>query len=48
MGESSYVVGIESFHDRSQGILRLSQKAYIERILVNFRMDKCSIGIVPI
>jgi len=29
MGEASYVIGIEIFHDRSQGLLGLSQKAYI-------------------
>ena len=28
MGEASYVIGIEIFRDRSQGILGLSQKAY--------------------
>ena len=31
MGEASYVIGIEIFRDRSQGILGLSQKAYINR-----------------
>ncbi|GAB2283653.1 hypothetical protein Dimus_039614 [Dionaea muscipula] len=48
MGEASYVLGIEIFRDRSQGLLGLSQKAYIERILERFNMDKCSAGIAPI
>ena len=29
MGEASYVIGIEIFRDKSQGLLRLSQKTYI-------------------
>jgi len=48
MGEASYVIGIEIFRDRTQGLLGLSQKAYIERILKNFSMDKCSTGIILI
>ena len=31
MGEASYVTGIEIIRDRSQGLLRLSQKAYINK-----------------
>ena len=48
MGEASYVLGIEIFWDRSQGLLGLSQKAYIQRILERFNMQNCSAGIVPI
>ena len=33
MGEASYVIGIEIFHDRSQGLLGLSQKACINKVL---------------
>lgn len=40
--------GIEIFRYRSQGLLGLSQKAYINKILVRFRMNKCSTSIVPI
>ena len=32
MNEASYVIGIEIFRDRSQGLLGLSQKAYINRV----------------
>ena len=42
MGEAYYVIGIEIFRDRSQGLLGLSQNAYINKVLERFRMDKCS------
>ena len=48
MGEATYVIGIEIFHDRSQGLLGLSQKTYINKILERFNMEKCSAGVVPI
>jgi hypothetical protein len=44
MGEASYVIGIEIFRDQSRRLLGLSQKAYIERVLERFGMDKCSAG----
>jgi len=48
MGGAYYVIVIEIFHDRSQGLLGLSQKAYINKVLKRFRMDKCSTSPVPI
>lgn len=48
MGKENYVIWIEIFRDRSQGLLGLSQKAYINKILERFNMDKCSLGVVPI
>nr|XP_016507185.1 PREDICTED: uncharacterized protein LOC107824890 [Nicotiana tabacum] len=48
MGEASYVIGIEIFRDRSQGLLGLSRKDYIERILERFNMNNYFAGIVPI
>jgi len=48
MSEASYVIGIDIFCDRSQGLLGLSQKSYINKVLERFGMDKCSAGIVPI
>lgn len=48
MGEASYVIGIEIFRDRKQGLLGLSQKAYINKILERFIMESCSAGMVPI
>ncbi|KAG7564293.1 Integrase catalytic core [Arabidopsis suecica] len=47
MGEASYVIGIEIFRDRSLGILGLSQKAYIDKILERFGMMTCSSINVP-
>ena len=48
MGDVSYVIGIEIFHDREQGILGLSQQGYINKVLERFRMGKCSGGPIPI
>jgi len=42
MGEAYYVIGIEIFRDRSQRLLGLSHKAYINKVLERFGMDKCS------
>ncbi|RVW12605.1 Retrovirus-related Pol polyprotein from transposon TNT 1-94 [Vitis vinifera] len=33
LGEASYVLGIKILRDRANGVLKLSQRAYIERIL---------------
>ena len=38
MGEASCVIGIEIIRDRSQGLLGLSQKAYINKVLERFKM----------
>ena len=48
LGEASYVIGIEIFCDRSQGLLGLSQKAYINKVLEKFKMERCSASVVPI
>ena len=48
MGEASYVIGIEIFRDRSQILLALSQKAYINKVLERFGMKNCSPSVVPI
>ncbi|RVW83183.1 Retrovirus-related Pol polyprotein from transposon TNT 1-94 [Vitis vinifera] len=48
MGEANYVIGIEIFRDRSRGVLGLSQKGYIDRVLERFNMQSCSSGITPI
>lgn len=48
MGEATYVISIEIFRDRSQGLLRLSQKAYINKILKRFQIENCSASVVPI
>ena len=48
MGEASYVIDIKIERDRSQGILGLSQKTYINKILMRFPMKNCSPGLAPI
>nr|KYP53194.1 Retrovirus-related Pol polyprotein from transposon TNT 1-94 [Cajanus cajan] len=48
MGEAGYVIGIEIFCYKSQGLLSLSQKEYINKVLERFIMDKCSASPVPI
>ena len=48
IGEASYVIGIEIHRDRSRKILRLSQKAYINKILERFNMRNCSASVTPI
>jgi hypothetical protein len=48
LGEVSYVIGIEIHRDRKQRILKLSQKAYIEKVLERFRMKNCSASVAPI
>ena len=41
MGEASFVIGIEIFRDRLRGLLGLSQKAYINKVLERFNMKDC-------
>lgn len=48
LGESKFVLGIEIVRDRSRGVLGLSQRAYIEKVLKRFNMENCSSGEVPI
>ena len=38
MGEVNYVISIEIFRDQSRGVLDLSQKGYIDRVLERFNM----------
>jgi hypothetical protein len=48
LGEASYVLGIEIHRDRNNGVLGLSQKAYLEKILSKYNMHKCSATPAPI
>jgi hypothetical protein len=48
LGESSFVLGIEIHRDRRKGVLGLSQKAYIEKVLKKFSMHACSPSPAPI
>jgi hypothetical protein len=42
LGEASYVLRIEIHRDRRNGVLGLSQKSYIEKVLKKFNMHKCN------
>jgi hypothetical protein len=48
LGEASYVLGIEIHQDRKKGVLGLSQKSYIEKVLKKFNMRKCILTPAPI
>ena len=48
MNEATYVIDIEIFRDKSQGLLGLSQKGYINLILEKFNMYLCSANDTPI
>jgi hypothetical protein len=39
LGKASYVIGIEIHRDRKQRILKLSQRAYIEKVLERFQTE---------
>ena len=38
LGEASFVLGIEIHRDRENGVLGLSQKAYLEKVLKKYSM----------
>ena len=44
LGEASFVLGIEILRDRSQNLLGLSQRAYVDRVLKRFNMENCKVG----
>ncbi|XP_057975374.1 uncharacterized protein LOC131162792 [Malania oleifera] len=48
IGEAKYVTGMEIFRDRSQGLVGLSHKGYINKVLERFNMDRCSASPIPI
>nr|XP_010906240.1 uncharacterized protein LOC105033231 [Elaeis guineensis] len=48
LGKVSFVLGIKIHGDRPRGVLELSQKAYIERVLAKFNMQGSKPGDVPI
>jgi hypothetical protein len=48
LDEASYVLRIEIHRDREKGVLGLSQKSYIEKVLKKFNMHKCNPMLAPI
>jgi hypothetical protein len=47
LGEASYILGIGIHRDRTKEVLGLSQKAYIEKMLKRYGMDKCATTPLP-
>jgi len=48
LGEASFVLGIQIHRDRSRGILGLSQKSYLEKVLKRYGMQDCKPGDTPV
>jgi hypothetical protein len=48
LDDASYVLGIEIHRDRTKGVLILSQKSYIDRVLKRYNMHKCSATPAPV
>jgi len=48
LGETFFVLGIKILRYRSQGILRLSQESYIDKVLDKFSMKDSKPGDTPI
>ena len=48
LGDASFVLGIQIHRDRSQGILGLSQKSYIDKVVKRFGMQDCRPGDTPV
>jgi hypothetical protein len=47
LGGASYVLAIEIHRDRIKGVLDLSQKAYIKKVLKMYNMHECSTTPAP-
>ncbi|GKA12917.1 retrotransposon protein, putative, ty1-copia subclass [Tanacetum coccineum] len=45
--EASFILGIKIYRDRSKRLIRLSQNAYMDKILKRFRMDTSKRGYIP-
>jgi hypothetical protein len=48
LSEASFILGIEIHRDRRNGVFRLSQKAYLEKVLKKFSMHACNPMPAPI
>ena len=48
LGDASYVLRIQIYHDRPKNILGLSQKGYIEKLLQRYGMHDCKTLDTPI
>ncbi|GJY43601.1 retrotransposon protein, putative, ty1-copia subclass [Tanacetum coccineum] len=48
LGEAAFILGIKIYRDRSKRLIRLSQRAYMDKILKRFRMDNSKRGNIPV
>ena len=48
LGEASFVLGIQTYQNRPRGILGLSQKTYIEKVLERYGMQDCKPRDTPV
>ena len=48
LGEASFVLEIDTHRDRENGVLGLSQKAYLENVLKKYSMHACKPSPAPI
>lgn len=48
LGDASYVIGIKIHRDRRNGVLGLSQRAYIDRILKRYNMQLSTPTVAPV
>ncbi|GJV20922.1 hypothetical protein Tco_1369942 [Tanacetum coccineum] len=46
LGEATFILGIQIYRDRSKRLIRLSQSAYMDKILKRFRMDTSKRGYI--
>ena len=44
LGETSYILGIKIYRDRSRRLIALSQSTYLDKVLKRFRMDQAKKG----
>nr|GFC31285.1 hypothetical protein [Tanacetum cinerariifolium] len=47
LGEAAYILGINIYRDRSRRLIRLSQSAYIDKILKKYNMHNSKKGYLP-
>ncbi|GKA71049.1 retrotransposon protein, putative, ty1-copia subclass [Tanacetum coccineum] len=47
LGEATFILGIKIYKDRSKQLIRLSQNAYMDKVLMRYKMDNSKCGTIP-
>ncbi|GJW48005.1 retrotransposon protein, putative, ty1-copia subclass [Tanacetum coccineum] len=47
LGEATFILGVKIYRDRPKRLIRLSQRAYMDKILKRFRLDNCKRDNIP-